>query len=272
MNPPTTPAPALPAATVLLLRDGANGLEVFMVERHHEIDFATGALVFPGGKVDPEDREPGLLKRCVGAEGAGTEALALRAAAVRETFEECGVLLAKRRGASELLARAEVDALAPERAAVLRGDLAFPALAERDDLLLTCDRLIPFAHWITPERMPKRFDTHFFLAAAPPDQSASHDGAESVDSVWIDPRAAVAEADAGRRTIIFPTLRNLAKLGRSRSVEQALDRAREEPIVSVLPWIEKSSAGPVLRIPKEAGYDVCEIPFRPPGPSPARRA
>jgi len=263
----TTPvAEALPAATILLVRDGPDGLEVFMVERHHEIDFATGALVFPGGKVDPQDSDPSLLERCVGPETAGDQELVLRAAAIRETFEECGVLLARRREAPHLLTRSEVEPLAAERAALLRGEPTFPALAAREDLLLACDRLIPFAHWITPERMPKRFDTHFFLTAAPPDQAAIHDGEESVDSVWIDPGAAAAEANGGRRTIIFPTLRNLAKLARSRSVAEAVERALVEPIVTVLPWIEKGGDGPVLRIPKDAGYDISEIPFRPPKP------
>jgi len=126
--------------------------------------------------------------------------------------------------------------------------------------------LVYFAHWITPERMPKRFDTHFFLAAAPPDQAAAHDGGESVDSVWIEPRLALAEADAGRRIIIFPTLRNLAKLARSHSVSEALGCAAREPVVTVLPWIEKGEAGLVLRIPEDAGYDVSAIPFQPPKP------
>ncbi|HUN49527.1 MAG TPA: hypothetical protein VMU42_00345, partial [Candidatus Sulfotelmatobacter sp.] len=106
-----TPAVAVPAATVLLLRDGAPGLEVFMVVRHHQIDFASGALVFPGGKVDQGDADPGLRARCRGAEGIDDATLALRVAAIREAYEECGVLLACPRGAAGLVPGARLKAL-----------------------------------------------------------------------------------------------------------------------------------------------------------------
>ena len=106
--------------------------------------------------------------------------------------------------------------------------------------------------------MPKRFDTHFFLALAPPDQLALHDGYESVDSVWIDPAQAMADAEAGTRTVIFPTLRNLEKLTLYQSAEEALARAEEESIVPVLPWTESRDDGQYLMIPPEAGYLVSE--------------
>jgi hypothetical protein len=109
--------------------------------------------------------------------------------------------------------------------------------------------------------MPKRFDTWFFLVAAPADQVAVHDGREGVDSLWIRPADAVAEAESGRRTIIFPTLLNVKKLGRSASVAEALSAARREPIVTVLPHVARTDHGEVLRIPSEAGYDVSEAPL-----------
>jgi hypothetical protein len=109
--------------------------------------------------------------------------------------------------------------------------------------------------------MPKRFDTHFFLVAAPPDHVAVHDGRESVDSVWITPAAAVAEAEAGRRTIIFPTLQNVKKLGRAKSVADALAAARREPIVTVLPRVLKTERGMRFSIPPEAGYEFTEGPL-----------
>jgi len=236
------PSPRL-AATVLLVRDRAHGLEVFMVERHHQIDFATGALVFPGGKVDPADADARLVPRCGESLAADHEARALRVAAIRETFEECGVLLAHG------LARA--PAAEPD----------FAALIVREELVLACDALLPFAHWITPEVVPKRFDTFFFLAAAPADQRALHDGSESVDSLWIAPAAALAEAEAGRRTIIFPTLLNLAKLAQARDVADAFARARAQPVVTVQPSLAVGATGKrELRIPAEAGY-----PPLPPG-------
>lgn len=254
-------AAAVPAATVLLVRDGARGLEVFLVERHRRVDFATGALVFPGGKVEAADASPALRERMTGAGELSAEAAALRAAAIRETFEESGVLLARARGESALLSAERVRALEPHRRRVERDAETLAELAREESLELACDALVPFAHWITPEGLPKRFDTHFFLAAAPEDQAALHDGAESVDSLWLPPSEALAEAEAGRRTVIFPTRMNLRKLARAGSATEALETARAEPVVTVCPWVAKTETGPVVRIPEGAGYDVLEAPL-----------
>jgi 8-oxo-dGTP pyrophosphatase MutT (NUDIX family) len=257
--PPKEP---LLSATILLVRDGARGLEVFMVQRHHRIDFATGAMVFPGGKLEPGDHAPALRARTRGCEGLADPDLALRAGAIRETFEEAKVLLARRRGSADLLTGAEVLALEERhRAALDAHEIAIDALAEREDLELACDALVPFAHWITPEFMPKRFDTWFFLVAAPPDQVAVHDGRESVDSVWIRPQDAVAEAESGRRTIIFPTLLNVKKLGRSATVAEAIAAARRDEIVTVLPRVADTERGRMMLIPIEAGYELSEAPL-----------
>lgn len=252
------PATPIPAATVLLIRDGAAGLEVFMVVRHHQIDFASGALVFPGGKIAKGDSDPTLRLRCDGAEDLDDITLGLRVAAIREVFEECGILLARPRGDARLLGAARLLALDALRAPLDKGEIGIGALAEQEDLTLACDLLVPFAHWITPAMMPKRFDTHFYLAAAPEDQIAVHDGTESVDSVWIAPQQALSEGDAGTRTVIFPTYLNLQKLARSRTVAEAVATARQGQIVTVEPWVEKRESGDVLRIPAEADYDVTE--------------
>ena len=184
--------PILPAATVLLVRNAAAGLEVFMVERHAEIDFVAGALVFPGGRVDPADGDPALRSRCRGADDLDEAALAFGVAAIRETFEECGVLLACERGAAELVSGERLRSIAERhREAVHVGETPMLRLAELEDLELATHRLVHFAHWITPEGMPKRFDTHFYLAEAPGDHVAVHDGTESVDSTWIRPADAV---------------------------------------------------------------------------------
>ena len=121
--------------------------------------------------------------------------------------------------------------------------------------MLALDELVPYAHWITPEGMPKRFDTHFFLAAAPPEQVGAHDGLESTDSVWISPREALAGGDSGRFKLPFPTTRNLIKLARHRTVAAALDAARQDRIVTVMPVMTRLNGGRQLRIPAEAGYD-----------------
>ena len=246
----------------MLLRDDRGVLEVFMVERHHQIDFASSALVFPGGKVDPADHDPALRARCSGCGDLDDAAFALRVAAVRETFEECGVLLARGRGETELLPESRVRPLETRyRSDLLSRAVTLGAIAEAHDLELALDAMVPFAHWITPAFMPKRFDTHFYLVPAPPDQVAAHDGEESVDSLWISLEQAIADARAKRRMIIFPTLRNLIKLARSASVAEAIERARSEPVVTVLPTVGRGENGPVIRIPVEAGYDLSEAPL-----------
>lgn len=233
-----------------------------MVERHHQIDFATGALVFPGGQVDPADAGAALAGRCAGVAALDDEARALRVAAIRETFEEAGVLLARPRGARALVGAAALAGIeARHRAALNAGARTLAEIAAAEDLELACDLLVPFAHWITPVFMPKRFDTWFFLVAAPADQVALHDGHESVDSVWITPAEAEAARAAGRRTIIFPTLLNVRKLGRAATVAEAVANARSRPIVTVLPRVERRGGTPTMVLPADAGYDVVEAPL-----------
>lgn len=256
------PAPTLASSTVLLLRDDRGPFEVFMVQRHHQIDFASSALVFPGGKVDAADRDPALRARCTGAEALDDDTFAIQVSAVRETFEECGVLLARACGDERLMPESEVRPLETRyRADLVAGRVTLREIAEAHDLALALDVLVPFAHWITPEFMPKRFDTWFYLVPAPRDQVAAHDGEESVDSVWIAPDAAIADAKAGLRTIIFPTLRNVIKLGRAKSVAEAIANARSKPVVTVLPTVGKGPNGPVIRIPADADYDLTEAPL-----------
>lgn len=233
-----------------------------MVQRHHEIDFATGAMVFPGGKVDPGDSDPALTARCDGLPEAGDDQRALRVAAIRETFEEAGVLLARPEGEDALVSGPRLRSLRRRwRDALNEGRADMPRLVAEERLRLACDLLTPFAHWITPAFMPKRFDTWFFLVPAPQDQLALHDGGESVDSAWIRPEDAVADAEAGRRTIIFPTLMNVKKLGRSASVAAALRTAGSRPIVTVFPRVENRAGELRMILPAEADYDVVEAPL-----------
>lgn len=265
MNKSATPI--IPSATILLIRDGSEGLEVFMVVRHHQIDFASGALVFPGGKADSNDFDPVLRDLCEG--GAKDDNMhAIEVSGIREAFEECGVLLARRRdipAQSDLISGAELAELAQYREPLNSGALTLTEFLQTQALTLANDQLVHFAHWITPEMMPKRFDTHFYLATAPADQLAVHDGYESVDSVWIRPQQAITDAQNGARTIIFPTLRNLEKLARHDTVADALHAAQAETTVTVLPWMERRDDGTYLCIPNNAGYDHCEekMPARP---------
>ncbi len=240
----TNPAAPRAASTILLLRDGPTGLEVFMVARHHEIDFASGALVFPGGRLEQADAEfarDGALM----SDALDETARAMRIAAIREAFEECGVLLARPPG--------EARFVSAERVSALDRSAPFADLMARENLVPATDALVPFARWITPAFMPKRFDTHFFLALAPPDHALAHDGREAVDSIWVAPRDAL-EQKGERFKLLFPTERNLWKLARHSDAASALEAAKSAPVVTVLPERTEVDGGPGLRIPLEAGY------------------
>ena len=254
------------ASTVLLLRDSkaakADGnsrdeIEVFMMVRHHQIEFNSGALVFPGGSIDKNDREiaanPALYS---GGEGLDAVALGFRIAAVRETFEESGILLARPKGTKALVdARRASEIEAAHRTDLNDRKTTFLKVLTDNGLVLALDELIPYAHWITPEGMPKRFDTWFFLAAAPPEQLGAHDGKESTDSIWVSPREALEGGENGRFKLPFPTTRNLIKLGGQNSVRAALHDSRGKDIVTVMPVMTRLNGGRQLRIPREAGYD-----------------
>ncbi len=256
MENPSIAQPRL-AATVLLLRDSADGMEVFMIVRHQSSDFASGALVFPGGRVDPEDHDLAADAGVFAPQhGVNAEAAALRVAAIRETFEECGVLLARARGESALVSAARLrDIEAAHRPAMKRGERTFGALLAAENLALAPEAMVHFAHWITPVHVPKRFDTHFFLAAAPSDQIALHDGHEAVDSIWIAPERAIADTRAGTYKLVFPTEMNLKKLARHAQAAPALAAARASRVVTVVPVQERAGDGMrVMRLPLEADY------------------
>ena len=264
------------ASTVLLARDSAAGIEVFMVKRHHKIDFASGAMVFPGGKVDDDDNDPALKLYSRGGDTMSAERFALAVAALRETFEECGVLLARPRGEEELVSAARLLELEPWAAQLRDNEATMAEFVEAENLDLALDLLVPFAHWVTPPLMPKRFDTHFYLVAAPADQIAVHDGSESVDSVWADPLQTIAEANAREVTLVFATRMNLTKLAESPRVTDALETARQTPVVMVMPKLLSFENGiRKLQIPEEAGYggsvfEVLDKPAMPQGVPPER--
>ena len=252
-------AAARPASTILLMRDAPSGqdIEIFMMVRHHQIEFASGALVFPGGSLEPGDQEiVGDAVICAGVDGLDDATLAFRVGAIRETFEESGILLARPRGSGDLISAARASEIAAaNRTALCDGKLSFAKILADNDLVLALDLLIPYAHWITPVNMPKRFDTWFFVAAAPPEQIGAHDGHESTDSLWLTPSETLAGGESGRFTLPFPTTRNLIRLGKFDSVASALEHARNINVVSVMPVMTKTGDKRQLRIPAEAGYD-----------------
>ena len=220
-------APAVPrdAATVILLRPaafGAGGVEAFLLRRTVELEFAPGAYVFPGGSVDARDADPG-----VGWAGPGPgefaavldvppdRARALVCAAVRETFEESGVLLA---GPSPDRLAGDEAGLAADRHALLTGSASLAEVLGRRGLVLRADLLTPWARWITPEASPRRYDTWFFAAALPPGQAATAapeghaDPGESESGAWLRPAAALEAARGGQITLLPPTAVTLGEL------------------------------------------------------------
>lgn len=256
------PATPVPSSTILILRDGEGPapLEVFMVVRHHQIDFASGALVFPGGKTEKSDFDPAWKNLVRHADEFDDYSLGIRVAAIREVFEESGFLLARNRDAADLIDAEQLISYNKQRDALNARELDFLDFVREEGLTLASHQMEPFAHWITPKMMPKRFDTYFFLAAWPKGQVGAHDGSESVDSIWISPRQAMKEAEDGKRTIIFPTMMNLEMLAKSSTVEEAFAAAKERTIVTVEPVVEQRDGKPVLCIPAEAGYSVTERP------------
>jgi 8-oxo-dGTP pyrophosphatase MutT (NUDIX family) len=258
MNQATTDTvPVRPAASAVILRDGPGGIEVFMVVRHHEIDFASGAFVFPGGKVHPRDGDI----ECQNALPSGAwPDPSFWIAAIRETFEEAGLLLARRQGEEKLLGAEETqDLVETYRTALLAGTLTFAELLKRENLIPALDLMVHFAHWITPPGPPRRFDTHFFLITAPVVQIGVHDGLEATEGVWIAPRQAISDADAGHRIMLPPTRLNLQKLAQFSSVQTAAQSARSSKVVTVLPRIERTEGGRKLLLPIEAGYGISEL-------------
>jgi 8-oxo-dGTP pyrophosphatase MutT (NUDIX family) len=256
-----TDAPATaeikPAATILLLRD-APSFEVLMVKRHHQIDFASGALVFPGGKSHAGDHDRAWENHTVGWEAYDANQRGLRIAAIREVFEEAGILLARRRDGYPMSGEACPMAV---RRAVDAGTTRFIDVVSSLDAYLDLDALTVFARWITPPLTPKRFDTWFYAVSAPAEQLAACDGRETVDAEWIAPAEALRLAAAGERKVIFPTRLNLMLLAEARDAQDAVARAAARTLVTVQPQVQSRPSGRVLVLPSDAGYGVVEEPL-----------
>ena len=253
-----------PASSVILLRDGELGPEVFMVERQRSARFVGGAHVFPGGRVDPEDALAADL--CIGLDDAAASrrlnvergGLAHYVAAIRECFEEAGVLLAydadgRPIGADGGRAGAELE---EARRALNAREVGFLELARAQGWRLALDRMHYWAHWITPEDSPIRFDTRFFLATVGADQSAAHDEGELAGSEWVRPLIALRKAELGEWTIIFPTLKNLTTLlGFATVAEAEQAGARRGDIAALEPRVLRRPEGIQVVLPGDEGWD-----------------
>jgi 8-oxo-dGTP pyrophosphatase MutT (NUDIX family) len=248
-------------------------LEVLMVRRNLNSDFVGGAFVFPGGAVDPADGGAEAEAACVGRSDVeastllGVEAggLAYWVAALRETFEEAGLLLGDRPAGPSLLdGEPEEEArFGTARAAVNAGTLRFLDLCRQEGLRLRVGDVHYFAHWITPRGAPRRYDTRFFVAAAPPGQVAANDRRETIAETWISPTQALEGHRRGEFEIIFPTIRNLQAISRFASSAELLDAAekvsRAVPIIE--PRLVADGNGVRILLPGDDGYeDAPEAP------------
>jgi len=255
------------SSTVLLLRDGPRGIEVFMVRRRLKSDFVGGAYVFPGGGLDPTDTEVQLLERLRGADTLHwSERLNLPAdragahivAAIRETFEEAGVLLAEGPGGVPSHDHRPATHWRDQRQALLAGALTWPELIQAHDLNFPADRIAYFAHWITPEGVPKRFSTRFFVVAAPDDHEALADDREVEAGVWITPTDALEAKRSGGMTIVLPTQRALEAIAPFASAQAVVSAYRDRPIDTILPRIVLREGRVLSLFPGDPGYAEAE--------------
>lgn len=265
---PLAQVPVRDAATVMLVRDGLDGLEVFMLRRNLNSDFVGGAYVFPGGAVDPQDREAHLDDVCRGRTDADASAqlgierggLAFWVAAIRECFEEAGVLLAYD-GDGKVVGLDDpstAERFTVHRSAVDRSERRLVDVCAEEGLRLAVDTIWYFSHWITPEGAPRRYDTRFFVAAAPPAQTPLHDNREAIAHCWIRPADALERHRAGEFDLIFPTIRSLVALERFGGAAEVLAAAAAIDVVpTYLPKIVEDEGGGGYRIllPGDDGYD-----------------
>jgi 8-oxo-dGTP pyrophosphatase MutT (NUDIX family) len=294
------------AATVMLVRDDAAGeLEVFMLRRSLDSDFVGGAYVFPGGAVDPDDRATDLEPVCEGLTDAeasarlgvlngdgdeqrgpahdlygpmGSGGLAFWVAAIRECFEEAGVLLAHDAG-GDLVRLGDPDVarrFAEHRRAVDSGERRLVEICIEEGLRLAVGGIHYFSHWITPVGPPRRYDTRFFLARAPEDQEPLHDDRETIANCWIRPREALERHRRGEFDLILPTIKNLEAIGRFATAEEVLAAAAAvDEVPTVLPRIVEAAGGIRILLPGDPGYDDASselpagvpMPGRPGGPA-----
>ena len=269
LNSEIVTGPPRPAATVVMLREGIDGMEVFLLKRHGLSDVLGGAYVFPGGKVDRFDAEldmaahldqplPDLHAALNEPDIDALTAAGLYIAAIREAFEESGILFAQ--GASHTHAAQATQ--------LLRQGHAFDEVLAQMQLRLDTRRLAPWSRWITP-KVPslttKRFDTRFFVAAVPPGQIAVHDNIEATESIWLGPRAALEQYRDGHIMLAPPQIMSLAHLARHNTVQSVLHEARSRmpPVIAPEPFEHEGTR--VICYPGDERHSVGERAL--PGPT-----
>jgi len=264
--------PVIPkkAATVILLRDnGPYGFEVFLLQRHEKSSFMGGNFVYPGGRVDEEDgsleirsSSKGITseeaQRILGGTVSPEEGLAYWIAAIRELFEEAGVLLAydQKGNLLPLKDRGEQEKFSNYRGLLQQAGIGIAELAKKENLSFALDQLRYYAHWITPEARSERFDTYFFLARYPSGQEATHDQKETTAGIWIAPREALDDNLRGGAVLSPPTLKTLEDLSRFKTIDEIFTSLKNIKIQAILPVLTKISSGPMIIFPWDPEYEI----------------
>jgi 8-oxo-dGTP pyrophosphatase MutT (NUDIX family) len=255
-----------PAATVLLVRDCGDELEVLMVKRSKRPPFGN-LYVFPGGKIDESDKDLNITNFCNGLNdeqasiklGVNEGGLSYWVACVRECFEEVGILLAKKNNGQELdLNGADKHKFDNYRRMLLENKISLFEICKKENLSLNLNNIEPFSHWITPEIEIKRFDTRFFIAYIPAKQTEKHDGNELTDSVWISPKKALDRSLNGEMPMIMPTISNLQQCLEFDSGQKLLEhqsKLTNDDIPSILPKFFKNEGKWVGLLPGDEDYD-----------------
>jgi 8-oxo-dGTP pyrophosphatase MutT (NUDIX family) len=233
-----TPVEPKPAATVILLRD-APALEVLLLKRHRSSGFVPGAYVFPGGRTDVEDGDPRLGHAPLHGEVPAYYWFG----AVREVFEETGVLLARDANGAWADDTTRSERMEAWRLKLMSNQAHLVDVVEAEQLRVVLDDVVYFAHWITPIAEPRRYDTRFFAAALPDGRTIKPDEREMVDAIWITPREALARFEAAALPMVFPTVRTLQDLAAFESVNAALSALRQRAVEPVRPRLVRTKTG-----------------------------
>ena len=245
---PETIAPASPAATVVLVRDTDGGLEALLMRRHRSAGFVPGAWVFPGGRVDPADAASDLWPPAASVLVPPRE---FWVAAVREVFEETGLLLATREDGTALDGQAVTDALMHWRSEMLADRATLLDVLRDVRLRLALEETIHLAHWVTPVVEPRRYDTHFFLAHVPAGATVTADPREMTAAQWLSPRVALHQFERGKLPMVFPTVRVLEALAPFSSVQDAMRALRDRVVPTIMPRLARVKDGIAFLIDQE---------------------
>ncbi len=261
-DPPETPAIPRPAATIVLLRDAEHGMEVLLMRRSRKAGFVPGAYVFPGGRVDGTDAGPKTIEQLDGLtpesaasrlelENGEPPAIAYYLAALREAFEETGILVGLRSDGSTPPTAAEDSSVDSVRDDLMENRISFAEAIALLQCRIAGDAIEYLAHWITPTPEPRRYDTRFFAAKVRSGAEAIIDPREMTDALWLTPAEALRRCDEGDLPMIFPTIKTLEQLVPHETVDEALEAVGRRPVQTLMPTLIITPTGVGMQLRSE---------------------